>query len=231
MGIPLSSHDHAIGLFYQAECRMWLVMDINQWPPVEALLAAGADPKQAKANGGTPLYTTVLFGHFDVIKALQRHQQAIIAHPPVSIASQQKYPAFVKALLSDETVRDYYLNQIIIKSEFMRDALRKNPVFFAELATHSNEIWARLSGPTHFNLAPDAHKTLLKAILNSAHVPDKTQRHPLHALFSSPQPTGWFSFFNRTANITLDDIQAYTLPLIQVPLHPLMDEGFSKMNR
>ena len=35
LGMLLSSQNHAIGLFYQAECRKWLVMDINQWPPVE----------------------------------------------------------------------------------------------------------------------------------------------------------------------------------------------------
>ena len=179
-------------------------------PVVTALLAAGAAINQAKTDGTTPLYTATLFGHFQIVRALQLQQHAIMVHSPISIATQNGYPAFVKALLLKETVRDYYLNQIIIRPELMREAFTQNPVFFTELVTHRNEFWARLRGPTHFNLTPDAHKTLLKAILNSRHMPDETQRHPLHALFSASQPTGCFSFFSRVVNITLDDIQAYT---------------------
>jgi len=179
-------------------------------PVVTALLDAGADINHAMTDGATPLYTAVLFGHLEVVQALQRHQHATMAHPPISIATQQGYPAFVKALLLEETVRDYYLNQIIIKPKLMHNAFTQNPVFFTELATHRNALWARLRGPAHFNLAPDAHKTLLETILNSRQVPDETQRHPLHVLFGAPQPAGWFSFFSRTVNITLDDIQAYT---------------------
>ena len=174
------------------------------------MLAAGAAINQAKTDGTTPLYTATLFGHFQIVRALQLQQHAIMVHSPISIATQNGYPAFVKALLLKETVRDYYLNQIIIRPELMREAFTQNPVFFTELVTHRNEFWARLRGPTHFNLTPDAHKTLLKAILNSRHMPDETQRHPLHALFSASQPTGCFSFFSRVVNITLDDIQAYT---------------------
>ena len=177
---------------------------------VTALLDAGAAINQAMADGATPLHTAVLFNHFEVVHALLNHQHAVVPHPRMPIATRHRYPAFVKVLLSNEAVRDYYLTQITIKPELMRDAFTQNPVFFTELATYRNEIWARLRGPAHFNLAPDAHKALLKAILNSGQVPDKTQRHPLHALFSAPEPTGWRSFFSRTENIILNDIQAYT---------------------
>ena len=179
-------------------------------PVVTALLDAGAAINQAMADGATPLHTAVLFNHFEVVHALLNHQHAVVPHPRMPIATRHRYPAFVKVLLSNEAVRDYYLTQITIKPELMRDAFTQNPVFFTELATYRNEIWARLRGPAHFNLAPDAHKALLKAILNSGQVPDKTQRHPLHALFSAPEPTGWRSFFSRTENIILNDIQAYT---------------------
>ena len=179
-------------------------------PVVKALLDAGAAINQAMADGATPLHTAVLFNHFEVVHALLNHQHAVVPHPRMPIATRHRYPAFVKVLLSNEAVRDYYLTQITIKPELMRDAFTQNPVFFTELATYRNEIWARLRGPAHFNLAPDAHKALLKAILNSGQVPDKTQRHPLHALFSAPEPTGWRSFFSRTENIILNDIQAYT---------------------
>ena len=179
-------------------------------PIVMALLNEGANPNQAMTDGETPLGTAILFGHFEVVQALQRHQHATMAHPPISIATQHGNPEFVKALLSDETVRDYYLNQIIIKPELMRDAFTQNPVFFTELVVHRNALWAQLRNPAHFNLSPDEHSGLLRAILDSRQEPNEALRHPLYALFNTSQLQGWgFScFFNRTTHTILDDIQA-----------------------
>ena len=177
---------------------------------VAALLDAGANPNSEMTDGATPLRTAILFGHFEVVQALQRHQHATMAHPPISIATQHGNPEFVKALLSDETVRDYYLNQIIIKPELMRDAFTQNPVFFTELVVHRNALWAQLRNPAHFNLSPDEHSGLLRAILDSRQEPNEALRHPLYALFNTSQLQGWgFScFFNRTTHTILDDIQA-----------------------
>jgi len=178
------------------ETPLFIAAFFGYLPVVKALLSVGADINQPTNDGTTPLYIAALFGHFEIVQALQRHQHANLAHSPIPIASQQEYPEFVKAFLQEETVRDFYLNKIIQTPERMNRILMENSVFFNELATHRNALWARLSGPEHFNLNPDAHKTLLEAILNTHKV------HPLRNLFSEPQ--------SLTVNITLDDIQEYT---------------------
>lgn len=175
---------------------------------VTALLAAGANPHQAMTDGATPLFAAILFGHFEVVQAVHRHQHAAMAHLPIPIATQHGYPVFVKGFLSDEAVRDYCLNQVIIKPELMRAAFTLNPVFFTELATHSNALWARLREPAHFNLSPDEYSVLLRTILDSRQEPNKALHHPLYALFNAPQLQGRGLFSNRTTNTILDDIQA-----------------------
>ena len=180
---------------------------------VTTLLAAGADPNQAMTDGATPLYTAILFGHFEVVQALMRQQHATMNHLPILIVThtQHGYPEYVAALLSDETVRDYYLNQIIIKPTLMRDAFTKNPVFFTKLATHLNALWMRLREPANFNLSADEYRGLLRAILDSRQEINEALHHPLYTLFNRPQlqePRG-FSFFNHTTYTFLDDIQVY----------------------
>jgi len=180
---------------------------------VSALLDAEAAPNKAMTDGATPLYTAALFNHFEVVRALLHHQTKGTLNNSLSIAVKNGYLALVRALLSDATIRDYYLNQIIKNPELMRNALIQNPVFFAELAAHRNELWDRLCGLGHFNLPPNEHKALLISILNSRQVPNKALPHPLHTLFSAPlappRPSSITSFFIPTSNITLGDIRAY----------------------
>jgi ankyrin repeat protein len=194
---------------------------------VAALLGAGANPNSEMTDGATPLFTAILFGHFEVVQALQRHQDATMAHPPTSIATQHGYPLFVRALLSDETVRDYYLNQIIIKPKLMRDAFTQNPVFFTELVTHRNALWAQLREPAYFNLSPDEHRDLLRTILGSRQEPNEALRHPLYVLFNKSRPWGLFSFFRHvsnttTANTILDDVQEQVDAITEYnPMHSI----------
>jgi len=190
----------------------------GHFPIVAALLAADPRMRQNQAiiiDGTTQLYIAILFGHLKVTKALLSHQMATTPDNPLYTAAQNGYgyQALVRTLLSDATIRDYYLNQIIKNPDFMRNSLRQNADFFTELAKHRNELWARLCGPQHFNLPPDEHEALLSAILNSRQVPDEALHHPLYTLFSAPlapQPKNLFSWFSRPTNITLDNIQAYT---------------------
>lgn len=87
---------------------------------------------------------------------------------PLSIAAQTGYPEFVHALLSDETKRMYYLNQIITKPKLMQEAFIKKPIFFSELAAYRNELWERLREPERFHLTEVADRKLLNDILNSS---------------------------------------------------------------
>jgi len=178
---------------------------------ISALLASPrVNSHLATAYGATPLYTAVLLDpHYDIVRYLLKHQNAETTNNALYEAAEDGHPC-VRVLLSDETIRDYYLNQIIKKPEFMRDALSRNAYFFTKLAKYRNELWASLREPAHLNLQPDEHKALLRAILDSRQEPNETLRHPLYTLFSTPQPQGRFSFFSRTTNITLDDIQAHT---------------------
>jgi ankyrin repeat protein len=205
-----------------------IAAQMGHLPIVAALLATDPRMRQNQAimtDGTTQLYIAILFGHLDVTKALLGHQMATITdHWLYVVAAENGYQTLVRALLSDATIRDHYLNQIIKNPEFMRDSLRQNADFFTELAKHRNELWARLCGPQHFNLPPDEHEALLSAILNSRQVPDEALHHPLYALFSAPlapQPKNLFSWFSRPTNITLDNIQAYTNATYPQPTPPL----------
>jgi len=177
---------------------------------VTAFLAAGANSLQTTIYGATPLYLAAFWGHFKIIQILVRHQELTMPHPPISINTQQGYLAFVKDLLSEETARDYYLNHIIRKPDDTRAAFVQNPIFFTELATHRNALWARLQDPSRFNLSTDQYNDLLRIILDSHQEPNEALRHPLYTLFNEPQPVVG-SFFSsgtlRTTRTILDAIQ------------------------
>ena len=181
-------------------------------PVATALLA---DPRVnsnlAMTDGATPLYTAALFGHLNIVQALLRHQNINTRHPLLTTAAQNEYPAFVHALLSDETIRDYYLNQIILKPEPMRTAFTQNPIFFAELNRYRSELWVRLREPVHFNLPLDEYRALLRQILDSRQEQNRALHHPLYTLFEARWSIA--GFFGMSTNI-LDGLRAHldTMP-------------------
>ena len=100
---------------------------------VKALLVNPIDHNQAMLDGTTPLYTAILFGHFEVAQMLLQHSSIAIKNPTLIPATQKNYDELVQVILSNEASRTYYLKQIILKPELMQNALKKLRLFLKHL--------------------------------------------------------------------------------------------------
>ena len=209
---------------------LWVAVYYGKVGVVKALAAdERVSINQATNDGSTPLLTAIRLGHFEIAQALLTHPDS--TYKELSIVAQKGYPALVRTLLSDPSVLDYYLDQIIRLPNFMRDTLRKKTTFFEELIKHSDKIWSRLQEPEHFNLQPTEHRRLLSSILDSSTALSDEQ-HILYTLFSTrildssteacDESYPFYALFNtrkrkRTVSMSqdsatnhiLDDIQRY----------------------
>ena len=176
---------------------------------VQTLMAAGADMDLvAMDNPINPLMEAVLFNRFEVVKAICDHLCCAGFILFKQFPTGDGYEALLKRFLSVQYMRDYYLKDMIIQPESMREAFKANPIFYKELLSYRSSLWLSLSGSHRFNMAPEAHKSLLVAILNPAVGPGVSYSHPLRDLFSAPIPSH-SSFFKADEQNLLLDIKAY----------------------
>ncbi len=142
---------------------------------VRAWLSIGIDPKKTKEL----LYTAILYHHFEVALMILG----------VSLVDNiySSYSALVQFVLSDEHARYYYLKQIILNPDLMRDAFNKNAIFFNKLCHYRKELWTRLKKYSDFNLSLDVYITLLKTIMDSNQKFSSILHHPLNIIFNKSQ--------------------------------------------
>ncbi|MDF1684374.1 MAG: ankyrin repeat domain-containing protein [Legionellaceae bacterium] len=185
-------------------------------PIVNALLAdERINPNQASTVGETPLHIAAYEGHLSIVDALLANtriapnQVGSTGGTPLSIAVERGHVYVVRALLSHATVRQFLLNQLIENPDASRFDIRRNDTILTALTTYRDEFWDRLQDPASLELSPEAHKALLKAILDSRQAFNNTRIHPLYMLFYTPQHNGWFSWFNRAEPTILDKMQVY----------------------
>lgn len=142
---------------------------------------------QPSAYLNSQLLMATLLGDFDIAQIILKNVEKTKFNPLLSKAAQQGYSTFVEVLLSDQSIRDYYLNQIIIRPAFLNDAFIENPIFFNKLRIHRTEIWACLKNPTRFHGSRDRYNMLLKEILDWRQDSNSMLRHPLYILFEQPR--------------------------------------------
>ena len=180
-------------------------------PLVQALLNAGADVNLAANDGRTPLLTAVLCSDFEVIKTLYARPQTVASVIPTTIPTAHGYDTFIRHLLSTLSVLDYYLNQMILYPQLMRERLRSNSTFYKALYEHRDALWERLSGTDWFNLTEEAHESLLRDILRSTLPTGANHIHPIRDLFSQPELPQYARgcFASPFEGVTLVDVLAY----------------------